>query len=111
MHPPTPRTSFESSCRLAFGASEGPKALEGDFADPLHLCQLLDGLEAATLLAHRDDRFGTNLADPRKQFETDESYLYFVARPDGSHIFTKSLEEHNRAREIARSERRAAANR
>lgn len=25
-------------------------------------------------------------------------YLYFVARPDGSHIFTRSLAEHNRAR-------------
>jgi UPF0755 protein len=24
-------------------------------------------------------------------------YLYFVARPDGSHIFSRSLEEHNRA--------------
>ncbi len=44
-------------------------------------------------------------------YPTEESYLYFVARPDGSHIFTKSLEEHNRAREIARSERSAAANR
>ena len=28
--------------------------------------------------------------------ETD--YLYFVARPDGSHVFTRSLEEHNRAK-------------
>ncbi len=40
----------------------------------------------------------------------EESYLYFVARPDGSHIFTNSLEEHNRAREVARNERSAAAN-
>jgi UPF0755 protein len=37
-------------------------------------------------------------------YPADQSYLYFVARPDGSHIFTNSLEEHNRAREIARSE-------
>ena len=42
-------------------------------------------------------------------YPTDESYLYVVARPDGHHIFTNSLEEHNRAREVARSERRAAA--
>ncbi len=42
-------------------------------------------------------------------YPADERYLYFVARPDGSHIFTNSLEEHNRAREIARSEQRAAA--
>ena len=41
-------------------------------------------------------------------YPADESYLYFVARPDGSHIFTDSLEEHNRAREVARSERSAA---
>lgn len=29
-------------------------------------------------------------------------YLYFVARPDGSHIFTRTLVEHNRARVEAR---------
>jgi UPF0755 protein len=29
-------------------------------------------------------------------------YLYFVARPDGSHIFTRSNEEHNRARALVR---------
>jgi UPF0755 protein len=29
-------------------------------------------------------------------------YLYFVARPDGSHIFTRTLAEHNRARVEAR---------
>ncbi len=34
--------------------------------------------------------------------ETD--YLYFVARPDGSHLFTRSLEAHNRARLRARRE-------
>ena len=37
-------------------------------------------------------------------YPSDESYLYFVARPDGSHIFTRSLEEHNRARGTARRE-------
>ena len=31
-------------------------------------------------------------------------YLYFVARPDGSHIFTRSLQQHNRARIDARRE-------
>ena len=41
-------------------------------------------------------------------YPADERYLYFVARSDGSHIFTNSLEEHNRAREIARSERSAS---
>lgn len=29
-------------------------------------------------------------------------YLYFVARPNGTHIFTRTLEEHNRARVEAR---------
>lgn len=43
-------------------------------------------------------------------YPADVTYLYFVARPDGHHIFTNSLEEHNRAREVARNERRAAAN-
>ena len=28
----------------------------------------------------------------------EANYLYFVARPDGSHIFTRSLAEHNRAK-------------
>ena len=42
-------------------------------------------------------------------YPTEEGYLYFVARPDGRHIFTHSLEEHNLAREIARSERNADA--
>lgn len=32
----------------------------------------------------------------------DVDYLYFVARPDGSHIFTRSLAEHNRARQRVR---------
>ena len=35
-------------------------------------------------------------------------YLYFVARPDGTHIFTSSLEQHNRARIDARREWDAA---
>ena len=32
----------------------------------------------------------------------DSAYLYFVARPDGTHIFTRTLVEHNRARVEAR---------
>ncbi len=33
----------------------------------------------------------------------DVPYLYFVARPDGSHVFTRTLDEHNRAvREVRR---------
>ncbi len=31
-------------------------------------------------------------------------FLYFVARPDGSHIFTQSLRQHNQARIDARRE-------
>lgn len=31
-------------------------------------------------------------------------YLFFVARPDGTHIFTRTLQEHNRARVQARRE-------
>jgi UPF0755 protein len=30
-------------------------------------------------------------------------FLYFVARPDGTHIFTTSLDEHNRAKRAARA--------
>ncbi|MGH7469483.1 MAG: endolytic transglycosylase MltG [Longimicrobiales bacterium] len=30
------------------------------------------------------------------------NFLYFVAKPDGTHIFTRSLDEHNQARRIAR---------
>ena len=44
-------------------------------------------------------------------YPADESYLYFVARADGTHIFTNSLEEHNRAREVARGRRSAVAKR
>jgi UPF0755 protein len=36
----------------------------------------------------------------------DTSVLYFVARPDGSHVFTRTLDEHNRAKA---SIRRASA--
>ena len=35
---------------------------------------------------------------------TEVEYLYFVARPDGSHIFTPSLAQHNLARTNARRE-------
>jgi UPF0755 protein len=32
------------------------------------------------------------------------NYLYFVARPDGSHVFNRNLEDHNRARSAIRRE-------
>lgn len=35
---------------------------------------------------------------------TDEDFMYFVARPDGSHHFTRTLGEHNRATADARRE-------
>lgn len=35
-------------------------------------------------------------------YPADANYLYFVARPDGSHVFTRSLAEHNRARAAIR---------
>ncbi len=31
-------------------------------------------------------------------FPADSGYLYFVARGDGTHVFSRSLEEHNRAK-------------
>lgn len=34
----------------------------------------------------------------------DVNYLYFVARPDGSHVFNRHLEDHNRARARIRRE-------
>lgn len=34
----------------------------------------------------------------------DVEFLYFVARPEGTHIFTRSLQEHNAARVTARRE-------
>lgn len=40
-------------------------------------------------------------------YPLDVDFLFFVARPDGSHIFTRTLAEHNRARETARREREA----
>ena len=39
----------------------------------------------------------------------DTKYLYFVARSDGSHVFTTSLTEHNRAKAAVARERRLAA--
>ncbi len=33
-----------------------------------------------------------------------EPYMFFVARPDGRHVFTRSLAEHNRAKASARRE-------
>jgi len=36
----------------------------------------------------------------------DEPFLYFVARPDGTHIFSRTLAEHNRAVQRARRDRR-----
>lgn len=41
----------------------------------------------------------------------DVSFLYFVARPDGSHIFTRSLVEHNRARIMLREQRQTVETR
>ncbi|NPV90443.1 MAG: endolytic transglycosylase MltG [Firmicutes bacterium] len=31
-------------------------------------------------------------------YPAEHSYLYYVARPDGSHVFSKTLEEHNQAK-------------
>jgi UPF0755 protein len=38
----------------------------------------------------------------------DVDYMFFVARPDGSHIFTRTLDEHNRARVAVRRLREQA---
>jgi UPF0755 protein len=38
-------------------------------------------------------------------YPADTKFLYFVARMDGSHVFTTSLQEHNRAKALARAER------
>lgn len=45
-------------------------------------------------------------------YPADEPYMYFVARADGTHVFSRTLAEHNRAvaeyrRERARAEREA----
>ncbi len=42
-------------------------------------------------------------------YPSSEPYLYFVARPDGSHAFSRTLAEHNRAVASARRERTEAA--
>lgn len=39
----------------------------------------------------------------------DVDYLFFVARPDGSHVFSRTLAEHNRARASIRREQRQSA--
>ena len=39
----------------------------------------------------------------------DEPFMYFVARPDGSHVFTRTLAEHNRAKAAIRRERNRTA--
>ena len=39
----------------------------------------------------------------------DHDFLYFVAWPDGTHVFTRSLAEHNRAVDSARQARRDGA--
>jgi UPF0755 protein len=36
-------------------------------------------------------------------YPAQTKFLYFVARPDGSHIFTNSLQEHNRAKVMVRN--------
>lgn len=41
-------------------------------------------------------------------YPADAKFLYFVARPDGSHVFTSSLAEHNRAKAAIRRERERA---
>lgn len=41
-------------------------------------------------------------------YPADTRYLYFVARDDGSHVFTNSLEEHNRAKNMIKRARASA---
>lgn len=38
-------------------------------------------------------------------YPADTDFMYFVARPDGSHAFTRTLAEHNREKEESRRER------
>src|SRR5690606_8477899 len=42
-------------------------------------------------------------------YPADVDYLFFVARPDGSHIFTRTFAEHTRARAMVRRLQREAA--
>ncbi len=51
----------------------------------------------------------SELAIDATLYPADVKYLYFVARPDGRHIFTRSLAEHNRARAEVRRARRVGA--
>ncbi|HEU0014332.1 MAG TPA: endolytic transglycosylase MltG [Longimicrobium sp.] len=41
----------------------------------------------------------------------EHDFLFFVARPNGTHVFTRTLAEHNRAAAAARREARAAGRR
>jgi UPF0755 protein len=41
-------------------------------------------------------------------YPADVPFLYFVARPDGSHVFTRTLTEHNRAKAASQRARQAA---
>lgn len=41
-------------------------------------------------------------------YPAETRFLYFVARPDGTHIFTNSLDQHNRAKAQVRAERAKA---
>ncbi|HEX6941017.1 MAG TPA: endolytic transglycosylase MltG [Longimicrobiales bacterium] len=55
------------------------------------------------------------IASPSEQaldaalYPADVKYLYFVARPDGRHVFTRSLAEHNRAKAAVRRGRSVSA--
>jgi UPF0755 protein len=40
-------------------------------------------------------------------YPADTDYMFFVARPDGSHAFTRTLSEHNREKEESRQQRDA----
>src|SRR5262245_66440924 len=51
---PTP-TLLQSSVRLPVERHVGPQALEARLADPLHVAEIVQRLEAAALLAQLDD--------------------------------------------------------